>query len=153
MLPAIRRVTEHGFRLLLGALLLAMVLLDGSQVLMRYGFNTGITWGGDVASLLLLSLGWLGAPALWLSRSHIAVDLFPDSALGARIARAITDIVMIIGAAWLFYASLGALEAYNFIELPVLQVSASVKFLPISTGAALLALVALLNLLDQGDAA
>lgn len=153
MLPAIRRVTERGFRLLLGALLLAMVLLDGSQVLMRYGFNTGITWGGDVASLLLLSLGWLGAPALWLSRSHIAVDLFPGSALGGRVARAITDIAMIIGAAWLFHASLGALEAYSFIELPVLPVSASVKFLPITIGAALLALVALLNLLDRGDAA
>jgi TRAP-type C4-dicarboxylate transport system permease small subunit len=145
----LRGVLETVFRALLGLLLLAMVALDGGQVLLRYVFSSGVVWGGDVSALLLLTLGWLGAPALWLNRSHIAVDLFPGSALGGRAARAVLDIVMIAGGVWLFHASLGALEAYSFIDLPVLPLSASVKYLPITVGAALLALVALLNLLDR----
>jgi TRAP-type C4-dicarboxylate transport system permease small subunit len=144
-----RRRLAAVLRFMLGAILTALVCLDATQVVLRYLFLVGVAWGGDVATLLLFALAWLGAPLLWLSRGHISVD-FVTALLGSRgraRLNATLDVVMIAGAGVLAAITVEAMEAYSLIDLPTLGTSAAVKYVPIFAGCALLALSGLINLL------
>ena len=132
---------------IMGARLVALVSLDFLQVVLRYLLGDGFTWGGDVAVILLLTLAWLGAGHAWLARSHIAVELF---ALPPAL-RAALDVVAIAGALILAPQLVATIDAFGFIDLPSLPVSASVKYWPVALGVAFVAIAAAIDLLLLWD--
>ncbi len=137
----------------MGAILAGLVALDVAQVVMRYGFGTGWPWAGDVAVIALLTLAWIGAGHLWLTRGHIAVDLIaPDSRAG-RALRLAFDVVALAGGLILLPMTARTMEAYGFIDLPVLPLPGSVKYLPVALGLGFVALAAALLLLGRLRAA
>ena len=141
-----------GFALLLerliGALVLFLVALAFMQVVLRYGFSAAILWVEEISVMALIWLAWLGIPSLWLSRSHIAVDLLPTLLPPAaeRRLRLAIELLGLLAGATLASISLETLEMYADMDLGSLEIDASLKYVPVTVGGVGLALAALLNL-------
>lgn len=133
---------------LLAATLVALVVMDAIFVLLRYVFGIGVAWGSDVGLLLLMLLAWLGLPLLWLKGSHIAIDLLSgrSSARVKQIATAALHVAFAVFAAALAFVAVQAMEAFSFIDMPSLPVSAAIKIAPILAGAGLSVVAAALRL-------
>lgn len=71
-LQHILRRAEEGFVLLLLSL---MVLLAGSQIVLRNLFESGIAWGDPLLRVLVLWLGMLGAMLASRNNQHIRIDI------------------------------------------------------------------------------
>ncbi len=133
----------------MGLCLIALVGIDFAQVVLRYGFGIGWPWAGDVSIILLLTLAWIGAGHLWLTRGHIAVDLIaPASRLG-RVLWLGFDILVLVGGIVLLPMTLKTMQAYGFIDLPALPFSASVKYMPVAAGIAFVVLAAAIVLIRR----
>jgi len=144
----VRRILIQTLQLFLGGLLAALIGLEVFQVFLRYFLSEGIIWGRDVATLLLFTIAWLGAPLVWLQRTHLAVDLFPGVLPGARSVEVALNLILLAGAGALIPVTLLAMQNFAFIDLPTLGTAASVKFIPMLAGTVLLAIAALLGLLS-----
>jgi len=68
----ILRRTEEAFILLLLGL---MVLLAGSQIMLRNLWESGIAWGDPVLRVLVLWVGMFGAMLASRSNQHIRIDI------------------------------------------------------------------------------
>lgn len=129
----------------LGLILTALVCIAFGDVVLRYLFGGGWAWSGTVSTVLLLWLAWIGAGHLWLADGHIAVTL-----TGARARRwlmRLFGLVVIGGGLILVPMALRTMEAYSFIDLPVLGWTASVKYLPVAVGTGYLVAAAALAML------
>jgi len=73
----------------LALLLTGMVLLAALQILLRHGFDAGISWADPMLRVGVLWLGMLGALAATRERRHINVDVM--SRLLPTRARAVAD--------------------------------------------------------------
>jgi TRAP-type C4-dicarboxylate transport system permease small subunit len=71
LLQILRRA-EEGFIFLL---LAAMVMLAGTQILLRNLWESGIAWGDPVLRVLVLWVGMLGAMIASRSNQHISIDI------------------------------------------------------------------------------
>jgi len=145
----LRRLSVTALSILLGVLVIALMTLDASQVVLRYFFSRGVTWGGEAAIMIMLTLAWLGAPLLWLKRAHISVDVILG-VIGVRARRwlyASLDLVVILAGAKFFFMAMTASSVYGAIDLPALGTSAAVKFYPLIVGTALIVLAGIINLL------
>ncbi len=133
---------------LIGALLLFLVGLAFMQVVLRYGFAAAILWVEEISVMALIWLAWIGITYLWLSRSHIAVDLLPSLLPpdGERRLRLAIDLLALLAGATLAFISLETLEMYADMDLGSLEIDASLKYYPVTAGGVGLALAALLNL-------
>src|SRR6185295_16533290 len=73
-----RRLVDAYFHLLKGLIalcLLLMVILVFGNVVLRYGFNTGITVSEEVSRWLFVYLTFLGAIVALYERGHLGVDM------------------------------------------------------------------------------
>jgi TRAP-type C4-dicarboxylate transport system permease small subunit len=91
---------------LLALLLTGMILLAGTQILLRNLFDTGFTWADPLLRILVLWVGLLGALAASRQDKHIAIDVLaralPEGA--QRLSHALTA---------LFTAAVCALIAWH----------------------------------------
>jgi TRAP-type C4-dicarboxylate transport system permease small subunit len=143
---AIERVAEFG----MGFALTALVVLEASLVVLRYGFATGVAWAGEVSVLLLMSIAWLGLPLLWLRGGHIAVDMLGARGVGwHRRLPILLDLVMVPICAVLIWATARAIEAFGFMDMAVLPVSQAIKLWPVMIGALGLALVLVVRIAER----
>ena len=129
-------------------ILVMMTGLEIVQVFLRYVAGSGFIWTGDVSVLLMQSLAWATAPALWLCRGHIAVELI-GLAPGGRSKRnlaTILDALIVVAALALLWYGRDALAAFANIDVPSLGTSGAIKYFPMMAGAALLLSSGLLNL-------
>ncbi len=78
-------------------IILAIVLLTGYEVIMRYAFNTGQAWALELINNLLLYMTFLGAAWLLKKRGHVAIDLVYNH-LNPRTRLIINVIISFIGA-------------------------------------------------------
>ncbi len=93
----LRRLAHLSARLedgLLVLLLGAMILLAGSQIILRNFFETGIDWGPPLLRVLVLWLALLGGMAATRADNHIAIDLISRFLPGhlKRVANATTHL-------------------------------------------------------------
>ncbi len=77
---------------LLAALVLFLVVLAGTQIVLRDFFDTGLTWADPLMRSLVLWTGMLGALAAVRDDKHIALDVLQRflSAKAQRAARIVT---------------------------------------------------------------
>jgi len=57
------------------ALLLTMISLAVSQIVLRNGFDTGITWADSLLRVLVLWIALIGALVATRQQQHINIDL------------------------------------------------------------------------------
>ncbi len=79
-----------------GALILvAMLLIIAIGVLMRYTFNSPISWADQVATYGLVYVTFIGAPRVLARRGHVAVDILETSLnpLRQKMLKVFVDVV------------------------------------------------------------
>lgn len=66
----------HGLRMLAGVIVVVLVLITGSDVIMRYVFALPLDWSITISSVGLIAIIMLAIPDVSLRGEHIAMDLF-----------------------------------------------------------------------------
>ncbi|WP_375457769.1 TRAP transporter small permease [uncultured Enterovirga sp.] len=101
-----RRLVDLGFRgieALLVAILAAMLVLVFGNVVLRYGFNSGIIVSEEASRVLFVWLTFLGAVPVMRQHGHLGVEMVVGTlrAAGRRVCRAVCDL-MIVGCCVVF---------------------------------------------------
>jgi TRAP-type C4-dicarboxylate transport system permease small subunit len=68
-------ILHKGEELFLALLLAGMILLAGSQILLRNFFDSGIAWAEPLLRLMVLWVGMLGAMLATHDNKHIRIDI------------------------------------------------------------------------------
>jgi TRAP-type C4-dicarboxylate transport system permease small subunit len=101
-----RRLVDGYFRLLkitIALCLAVMVVLVFGNVVLRYGFNLGITLSEELSRWLFVYMTFLGAIVAMREHGHLGVDTLVKvlPRLGKRACLAISQVLM-LWATWLF---------------------------------------------------
>lgn len=85
------KAVEHLFNGFIAFALSLMAILVFGNVVLRYLFNSGITWSEEMARFLFIWLVLIGAVAAFKDNSHLGVDM-----LTKRLSKPLKMIVFII---------------------------------------------------------
>lgn len=113
----LQQFVNHVEEGLMAVFLAFMTLLTAFQVLLRYGFNTGVIWSLEATTYAFAWLVLLGMAYGVRTRSHIAVDLVM-SRLQGRALKVATTLALLICVAYavlMLYG--GSVLVWRLIEL------------------------------------
>ena len=130
-------------------LLAAMVVLVFGNVVLRYVFNSGITISEELSRWLFVWMTFLGGVIGLHRRSHLGVDMVVQAlpVLGRKVCWAISQVIMLICALFIFYGTYLQHDIIAGKSSPVAQLSMIwVYGVSYVTGAAI-ALICLSNLI------
>lgn len=89
---------------LMALALLIMVVLVFGNVVLRYGFSTGIAWAEEISRLMFVWLIFLGAILALRQHAHIGVEILQKKLPPSwRRACAIASHVLMLYGLWLFF--------------------------------------------------
>lgn len=71
----ISRLLENTLNIVMAAALAIMVVLVFGNVVLRYFFNSGITWSEEMSRYLFIWLTFLGAIGAYKNKEHLGVDM------------------------------------------------------------------------------
>ncbi|MFJ7509017.1 TRAP transporter small permease [Peribacillus simplex] len=71
----ISRTLENSLNIIMAAALAIMVVLVFGNVVLRYFFNSGITWSEEMSRYLFIWLTFLGAIGAFKNKEHLGVDM------------------------------------------------------------------------------
>jgi len=93
----------HLLKIIIALCLLAMVVLVFGNVVLRYGFNLGITVSEEVSRWLFVWLTFLGAIIAMREHGHLGVDMLVKRlpAVGKKVCLIASQLLMLF-ATWLF---------------------------------------------------
>jgi TRAP-type C4-dicarboxylate transport system permease small subunit len=122
------RWIDRGFRLVeivLGALLLGMVLMVFGNVVLRYGFNSGIMVSEELSRIFFVWLTFIGAIVAVRDGSHLGVDSFVCklSRRGKLVCLGLSQIIIIGCCAALFWGTWQQHEINATTNAPVTEIS------------------------------
>ncbi|WP_176082905.1 TRAP transporter small permease [Martelella sp. HB161492] len=133
----------RGIRIVLslvaGILLMVLMMLTVSDVIGRYIFNAPITGASELSELLLVSIVFLGLPAVCLDGGHVTVDLV-TKALPARIEEPRVFLTGIISAivlgvvCWRLFAYGDQVASYLVTNSLRIRVAPFIWFCAVMTG-------------------
>ena len=113
----------------------AIVLIMGTQVVMRYVFHNPLTWAQELSILMMIYMSFFAADMVYRRKAHIGIDffinLFPPRV--RKLLNLLVYILILIFLAVVFRASLTALRlqaGHDFAG--VLPLSKSFWILPVS---------------------
>lgn len=99
MIPRAERLVEW----LMALALSIMVILIFSNVVLRYGFNTGLAWAEEVSRLMFVWMIFLGAILALRHHAHLGVEFMVEKLPPAlRRACAVISHLLMLYALWLF---------------------------------------------------
>ena len=134
---------------LIAAMLAVMVVLVFGNVLLRYGFNSGITVSEEVSRWLFIWMTFLGAVVALREHGHLGVDMVVQRLpkTGKKICLAIGHLVMLY-IVWLLFQGSVAQTRINWdVEAPVTGASMAVVYLSGVVFSVLAAFILALDLL------
>jgi TRAP-type C4-dicarboxylate transport system permease small subunit len=110
---------------LIAAAMLAMVVLVFGNVVLRYGFNSGLTVSEELSRWLFVWMTFLGAVVALRDNAHLGTDMLVGKLgpLGKRICMGLS-LALMLYCLWLLFQ--GSLEQYKVnvdSESPVMEVS------------------------------
>ncbi|MCK4207240.1 TRAP transporter small permease [Brucella pituitosa] len=97
----LQQISDLGFKALeafLVLILATMVALVFANVVMRYGFDTGITITDEVSRMMFVWISFVGAVVVARRREHLGVDILTAKLTGgaAILCRVLTNIIIIV---------------------------------------------------------
>ena len=151
----------HKLMLLLSQLaLVAMIIIVTMTVVMRYCFNTGISWAEEVPRLLILVFAFAACAAGVRDHMHVSVTaVYNRYAIGSKM-RKFMDFLVDLSAllCGLFMLVSGANRTAKLFSLtgvlPITGISVAWQYLPIPVAGAIMvfdAALFLLGILDPDD--
>jgi len=109
---------------LIGVILAAMVVLVFGNVVLRYGFNSGITVSEEVSRYLFIWLTFIGAVIAVHEHAHLGVDsllrALPRN--GKMVCVVISEVLMLVAVGLLFHGSWKQTVINMATNSPVAQV-------------------------------
>ena len=135
--------------LLLVGLLAAMVVMVFGNVVLRYGFNSGITFSEELSRWAFVWMTFLGAIVALKDNGHLGTDMLVGrlSTAGKKVCLAIAETGMLCCTWLLFTGSLAQTKISWEVEAPV--TGWSMAWLPIA-GVVFAVSAALFHLLKLG---
>jgi len=118
---------------LMAVALAIMVVLVFGNVVLRYGFNSGITMSEEVSRWLFVWLTFLGAIVAMREHAHLGSDMLVSRlpAIGKKICLVVGHLLMLY-IAWLLFSGALAQTRINFdVQAPVTGASMAILY---STG-------------------
>jgi TRAP-type transport system small permease protein len=133
--------------------LAVMVVLVFGNVVLRYGFNSGITLSEEVSRWLFIWMTFLGAVVALREHGHLGVDMVVQKLppFGKKVCLAIGHVVMLYIVWLLFQGSLAQTRINWDVTAPVTGASMAVVYtsgIVFSVGAAFILLLDLYRLLS-----
>lgn len=94
------RIVDGGFKVVEGVLVLilaVMVAIVFSNVVLRYGFASGVIVSEEVSRVLFVWLTFLGAVPVMRQHGHLGVEMLVGRlpATGRRLCRAVCDLLIV----------------------------------------------------------
>jgi len=115
------------------------------NVVLRYGFRSGLFWVEEVATTAFIWSIFVGAAAVYKRKMHIGIDLitrlFPESV--RRIIVVVIDLMMITINSYVCYLSVLIIQSNRLKTTPVLNIPALYVNMAITVGFGLITLHAL----------
>ncbi len=93
---------NRGIECVCAALMAALVLVVGFEVLQRYVLRLGHTWGEECSRYLMIWAALLAVPIGAYRREHVGLE-FVQNALPARVARALRLGLDLLGVAFFLF--------------------------------------------------
>ena len=132
-----RRAAGHGagrtaLAVVCGVILTMMMALTVLDVIGRYGFNSPLIGATELTEVLLISVVFIGLPAVSIDRAHVTVDLLvtriPDRIQPVRrIAVGVVCVGVQLLVAWRLWLQGNQIDGYggvtNSLRLPVAPVA------------------------------
>jgi TRAP-type transport system small permease protein len=88
----ISRFLENSLNIIMAVALAIMVVLVFGNVVLRYFFNSGITWSEEMSRYLFIWLTFLGAIGAFKNKEHLGVDMVIK-----RLSNRMKKVVLVIG--------------------------------------------------------
>lgn len=82
MVKKVVNIYDHIEEILLVVCLLVMVVVIFLQVVMRYGFNSSLSWSEELARILFIWASWIGISFGQKKGEHIKITLVIDNLRG-----------------------------------------------------------------------
>lgn len=123
-----QKIVEAYFQLLKVVMVLClagMVILVFGNVVLRYGFNSGITVSEEISRLFFLYLTFLGAIVAMREHLHLGVDSLVKRlpTIGKRLCLIVSQVLMLF-ATWLFLQGSWQQASINLgVKMPVTGIS------------------------------
>ena len=91
------RIIVRGLEWLLMSMLALMVILVFGNVVLRYGFNSGITFSEEVSRFLFMWVVFVGAVLTLRDNAHLGVNMLTKTLpyAGKRICKLISDVTVL----------------------------------------------------------
>jgi TRAP-type C4-dicarboxylate transport system permease small subunit len=91
------RILNKILKTMISILVLTMVALVFFNVVLRYAFNSGITWSEEMSRYIFVWIVFLGAIVAYKEKAHLGVDLLVGALprLGQKILYVINNIIVI----------------------------------------------------------
>jgi TRAP-type C4-dicarboxylate transport system permease small subunit len=113
-----------------GGCLAAIVVLITVQVFCRYVLNAPLSWPEELASILFISMTYLGALVLPALRQHVSVDVFylllPRWA--GRLLDVATDLFCVVFFGVIVYGGFVVMDTLAGQRMPALQIPRNTIF-------------------------
>lgn len=117
---------------LMAAALAVMVVLVFGNVVLRYGFNSGITMSEEVSRWLFVWLTFLGAIVAMRDHAHLGSDMLVSRlpVLGKKVCL-VTGHLLMLYIAWLLFSGALAQMRINLdVQAPVTGASMAILYVP-----------------------
>ncbi|WP_226654895.1 TRAP transporter small permease [Pseudalkalibacillus hwajinpoensis] len=98
MMKKVGNIFNHILSIGISFCLIGMAVLVFGNVVLRYGFNSGITWSEEMSRFLFVWLVFLGAIAAFKDNMHLGVDLVIN-----LLPEKVKKVVFVIGNALVLY--------------------------------------------------
>lgn len=151
------RAVDRTFRLvvevLAAALITAEILILFAGVVSRYFLHYPLIWSDEIASILFLWLGVLGAVVAFQRGEHMRMTAFVSMA-SPRVQAFLEAVAMAAALVFLLLVIEPGYEYASdeaFVTTPALELSSAWRAAALPVGIVLMALAALLRLLQRGD--
>jgi len=113
-----------------GGCLAAIVVLISAQVFCRYVLNAPLPWPEELASMLFISMTYLGALVVPVLRQHVSVDFFYHllPRWGRRALDVATDLYCVVFFGAIVYGGFVVMDALAGQRMPALQIPRNIIF-------------------------
>lgn len=139
-----------GIDLVIAALLLAMIVLVFANVVLRYGFSSGLRPSIELSRLAFVWLVLLGAAVVLRREEHLAVTEFRDAYLPWAVPalRRLVYVVIAVGVLMLFWGAFRQMNA-NWSNISQLTgLPSALLYLPGVISGVLMAVIAVVRIVD-----
>lgn len=94
-------------------LIVALVVLLGTNVFMRYALGSPLSWSAELTELMLIWLSFLGLAVAAAERRHMAMDLL-GRMLPAGAARALDGLISVVAIVTAAYIVISGIRLVDF---------------------------------------